>query len=97
MHLQEHLRYVLANADIRSTLGEQQKKTQARKISEKAKDVRSSFFMKIGVLKEKESGKVDWKFKKHWWNVFRVLLFLASNFALRFKKKAEHIVTYNVR
>ncbi|KAL4227664.1 Spastic paraplegia 11 (autosomal recessive) [Mactra antiquata] len=51
-HLQEHLRYILVNADVRSSQAEE-KKVQAKHRSERvAKDVRSNLYTRIGLMKD---------------------------------------------
>lgn len=58
VHLQEHLLYVLANADVRSMEPEPRKgATKRRPDFMSGKDMRSSLYKRIGVLKP-ESGNV---------------------------------------
>ncbi|XP_053405680.1 spatacsin-like isoform X2 [Mercenaria mercenaria] len=54
-YLQEHLRYILANAELRTTQAEE-KKVQVKHRSERvAKDVRSNLYSRIGLVKGGDS------------------------------------------
>ena len=55
-HLQEHLRYVLVNADIRSSEEEEKVKLSKKRSDNAAKDVRSTLYSRIGLSIEKDSG-----------------------------------------
>ncbi|KAL3867490.1 hypothetical protein ACJMK2_044692 [Sinanodonta woodiana] len=54
-HLQEHLNYVLENADIRSAQEEKKKKLVKHASEERRKDVRTLLYARIGVAPEKFS------------------------------------------
>lgn len=55
-NLQEHLRYILAKAELR-TFEAEEKKVQAKHRSDRvAKDVRSNLYSRIGLVKGTESG-----------------------------------------
>ena len=55
-YLQEHLRYVLVNADVGCNQEEEKKKLTKKRSDNAAKDVRSTLYSRIGLTLEKDSG-----------------------------------------